>query len=489
MVKRALLLTAIAVVAAAAIAIGRTLILAGPTTAPKAAATVGGDPATTQAMAERLGEAIRIKTVSFQENADIKAAAFEEFLAFLGRSYPAAFRVSSHEIVAGRSLILKWPASEASAPPIALIAHIDVVPVESGTLSDWSHPPFSGEIAEDAVWGRGAMDDKGPLIAILEAVERLAKAGFAPKRDIYLLFGHDEELGGENGAAAIAALLKSRGVHFEWTLDEGSGVVQGVVTGVASPLALISVAEKGSVTLKVAATAPGGHSSAPGKETAVSLVSHAVVALADHPFPLEIDADFARFLHAIAPELLFGPRLVLSNLWLTAPLVKAQLGADPSTAAALHTTTAPTIISGGEKVNILPQRAEAYVNVRIHPRDSVEGVITRAQRLIDDDRIEIAALGGREPSPKSSASSAGYAAIARASEEIFGTLATAPFLTLQGTDTRNYVGLADDYYRFTPFIYEKADLARIHGTDERLKIIDLERSASWYEALLKDVAG
>lgn len=452
MVLRFLGFTAAAIATFAAALVVRALLIAGPRhEAEPPLAIDAGSPAT-RAMADRLGQAIRIETISAGAGGASDGAEFAEFLEFLERSYPAVFASTAREVIGGNSLVLRWPGADETAAPIALIAHIDVVPVEAGTAEGWSHPPFSGATADGAVWGRGAMDDKGPLIAIMEAAEQLAGTGFAPRRDVYLLFGHDEELGGAEGAAAIADVLRSRAVRFEWTLDEGSGVVQGVIPGVVAPIALISVAEKGSTTLKLSATAEGGHSSAPGRDTAVSLVSRAVVALADEPFPLEIDGDFVAFLHAIAPELPFLPRLVLANLWATAPLVKAQLGRDPATAAALRTTTAPTIISGGEKTNVLPQRAEAYVNFRIHPRDSAEGVLERARSLIDDDRIDVVAVGAREPSPKSSTISPGYAAIARTTARVFGAPPTAPFLTLQGTDTRNYIGLADDHYRFAPFI-------------------------------------
>jgi carboxypeptidase PM20D1 len=181
--------------------------------------------------------------------------------------------------------------------------------------------------------------------------------------------------------------------------------------------------------------------------------------------------------------------MALANLWLTGPMIKAQLGESPTTAAALHTTTAATIIKGGAKVNLLPQQASAFVNYRIHPRDTVDAVKQRAIRLIDDERVTVEAVGGREPSPASSTTSPGYSAIETATQTIFGTVPTAPFLTLQGTDTRHYTGLADDNYRFTPFIYQGDDLERIHGNNERVLIEDLARGAAWYELLLRQTAG
>ncbi len=465
--------------------IGRALSLAAPAgdNVPYAAYT----PYDGEAIAQKLSRAIRFKTISWSVETPPAAEAFDGFAAFLEEAYPAAHRVLTRERVGAHSRLFKWPGAGAGAP-VGLIAHIDVVPVEDGTQDLWTRPAFSGDIYEGAVWGRGAMDNKGQLIAIMEAVERLAEQGFQPSRDIYLMFGHDEELGGFNGAGEIAKLLKRRGVHFEWTLDEGSGLVQGIIPGVDGPVALISTGEKGSTTLRITAHAEGGHSSAPGKDTAVSLVSRAVVAIADNPYPLKIDSNVVSFLHAIAREMPFTQRLALANLWLTGPLVAAQLGAEPTTAASLHTTTAPTIIKGGEKTNILPQQASAYVNYRIHPRDSVAAVKERAVKLVNDERITVEAVGGREPSPSASTDSAGYRAIETATQAIFGPVPAAPFITLQGTDSRHYTGLADDNYRFTPFIYHGDDLSRIHGNNERVTIEDLARGAAWYERLLRQTA-
>ena len=458
------------------------------------APTVDGDIANIQnaydktIMGERLGKAIRFPTISQSLNAPVESDAFAGLRDFLEQTYPAAHAAMAREIVKGNSLMFKWEGA-GGEKPIALLAHMDVVPVEAGTEDEWEHPPFSGVIHDGAVWGRGALDDKGQVIALMEAAEQLAASGFQPTRDVYFLFGHDEEIGGGNGAGAIADTLRQRGVHFAWTLDEGSGLVQGIIPGVAGPVALISTAEKGSTTLRLTARGQGGHSSTPADDTAVSILSRAIVAITDELYPLELDDNVVSFLHAIAPELPFAQRMALANLWLSAPIIKAQLSEDAVTAASMRTTTAPTIVEGGTKTNILPQQASAYVNYRIHPRDDVESVKARAIRLINDERVSIVAVGGREPSPQASTSADGYLAIEAATAAIFGDIPIAPFLTLQGTDTVHFTTLADDNYRFTPFIYESEDLQRIHGTDEHARLDDLARAAAWYEDLIRRSAG
>jgi carboxypeptidase PM20D1 len=452
-------------------------------------APAGGAVYQGEAIAGRLGRAIQFETISWSADREPDLEAFAGFRAFLENAYPATHAVMRRKIINGRSLIFHWKSPHAEQPPIALLAHMDVVPVEPGTEGDWTRPPFSGDVHDGAVWGRGALDNKGQIIAIMEAVERLAQERFSPSRDIYVLLGHDEELGGEGGAGEIAKFLAMEGVHFAWTLDEGSGLAQGVAPGVEQPVALIANAEKGYLTLRISATAPGGHSSAPGADTAVSLVSRAVTAIADKPYPKKIDSNVIAFLHAVAPQAPMRQRAAFANMWLTRPFVKNRLARERAFAAALHTTTAPTIITGGTKANLLPQKASALVNYRIHPRDSLAAVRERAAQLIDDERITLEVVEGLDPSPQSSTVSEGYRVIEESVAAIFGNAPTAPFLTLQATDTRHYIPLADDAYRFTPFIYASDDLERIHGTDERVKIDDLARAAAWYETLLRKTAG
>ena len=484
--KRIGLIAGVAVVALIAIVVARTLALGGASEI--AAAPPVPDGYDGMAIASHLGQAIQFKTVSHEGDAP-DADAFNGLAAFLEQTYPAAHQIMTREVVADHSLVYRWRGSDPSKKPIAFLAHMDVVPVEAGTEDQWTRPPFSGAIHDGALWGRGSLDDKNAVITVMEAVERLAEEGFTPSRDIYLLFGHDEEIGGTHGAAAIAARLQSRGVRLAWTLDEGSGLLKDGIPGVAQPVALISTGEKGYLTLRFSAHAPGGHSSTPPADTAVSLAARAVVAAEDNPFPTRLDQNVVDFLHALAPEMPFSQRLALANLWLTGPLIKAKLAADPMTAAMLHTTTAPTIISGGTKENVLPQLAEATINYRIHPSDNVAGVLARAKRLVDDDRIVIETLEADEPSPRSSTTSAGYRAIAAATTAIFGAVPIAPSLTIAGTDSKHYADVADDNYRFSPFIYTPEDLEGIHGTNEHVRVEALARACAWYEALIREEAG
>jgi carboxypeptidase PM20D1 len=195
--------------------------------------------------AAHLARAVTFATVSHQDPAENDAAAFLGLHAALAEMFPKAHHALGREVVSGHSLLYTWKGKDPSKAPILLMAHLDVVPVEPGTEGDWQKPPFSGAIDGGYVWGRGTMDFKVGVVGLLEAVEALVQKGHAPSRTVYLAFGHDEEVGGAQGARAIVDLLKSRGVHLAYVLDEGMVVTEHAMKGIDRPVALIGLAEKG----------------------------------------------------------------------------------------------------------------------------------------------------------------------------------------------------------------------------------------------------
>ncbi len=271
-----------------------------------------------EGIAARLSESIRFRTVSHEDRSKLDPAAFRGFREFLARSYPRLHGAAKRELIAEHSLLYTWKGSGGEAP-IVLLAHQDVVPVEDP--QKWSQPAFTGLRKGGFVWGRGTLDDKGSLLAILEAAEALLAEGFAPKRDIYLAFGHDEETDGF-GAAAIAKTLEQRGVKAALVLDEGGLIAKGLVPQVEPPVALIGLAHKGFLSLELSAEAKGGHSSMPPPLTAAGRVARAVTRLEDRPFPMRFTPGVEHQLDWLAAEVPFGMRVVLSNRWLFGGVVK-----------------------------------------------------------------------------------------------------------------------------------------------------------------------
>jgi len=446
-----------------------------------------------QQVAERLAGGVRFATVSSQDPAELDAQAFRGFQRYLEQSYPRVHRALARETVNDWSLLYTWRGRDASLQPVLLAAHIDVVPVDAGSAGDWTQPPWDGVVADGFVWGRGAMDDKASLFCMLEAIEGLLAEHFVPQRTVHLAFGHDEEVGGERGAAEIARRLAERGVRLAFVLDEGGVVAEpGLVPGLARRIAAIGVAEKGSVSIALDAQAEGGHSSTPPRHTAVGLVAAAVVALERSPMPARIDGTTALFFDYLGPELSFPLRAVVANRWLFGPLLELALSRSPATDAMLRTTTAATLASGGVKENVLPIRARSVVNFRIHPSDSVDAVVDHVRQVVDDERISLQVglrSPPREPSPVSPVDSEAFGEIARSAREIFPDSIAVPFLVLGGTDARHYVDTTPRLYRFVPFAYGSDGLVRAHGTDERISVENLISGVRFYRRLLERSVG
>lgn len=435
--------------------------------------------------AGRLGEAVRFPTISWDDRPDASAEAFLGLHAFLERAYPAAHRAMKREKVNGYSLLYTWEGGDPSLKPIMLMAHQDVVPIAPGTEKDWTHPPFSGAVADGYVWGRGAWDDKSNLLGVFEAVEALAAAGARPKRTLYIASGHDEEVGGARGAAEIARLLESRGVSLEFVLDEGMIVTEGIVPGLKGAAALIGLAEKGYATVSLSTRTAPGHSSMPPKRTAIGRVAEAAVKLETQPPAAYLSGVARESFETLAPEMAQPGRFLLSNLWLTEPLVRAQLAKTPAANAMLRTTAALTVFNAGAKSNVLPGHAEALVNFRILPGDSVAGVQDHARRVIDDPQVEVALAGpAREPTHVSPSDSPAYRLIARTIRETLPDAVVAPGLVIAGTDSRNMDGLTKNIYRFLPIRAKAEDLARFHGTNERVSVENYAETIRFFHRLL-----
>ena len=343
-------------------AVFTTLSLLGAVAALRAAKTPAEDPVPAAPVvnippgaAERLAGAIRLRTISPEDPAAFNATPFRDLHAYLRASFPRLHTELQREVVGEHSLLFTWQGSDPRLRPMLLAGHLDVVPVEDGTQNQWQQEPFSGLISDGFIWGRGAIDNKSTVIGTLEAVEMLLAEGVRPTRTVYLAFGHDEEVGGTHGAREIAALLKSRGVALDMVLDEGGVISDGVLPGVAAPVALVGVAEKGFVTIELSTRVTGRHSSMPPRQSAVGILSAAIAKLENHQMPARMEGATEQLFETIGPEFPAVHRAVFANLWLTRPVVLRTLEKTPSTNAMVRTTTAPTIFRAGTKDNRAPE--------------------------------------------------------------------------------------------------------------------------------------
>ena len=432
------------------------------------------DPAASPAA--RLGEAIQFKTISYQDRSQIDFREFRRFHAFLRAAFPLVFSQLEVENVNGYSLLIRWPGSDPSLAPILFTAHMDVVPIEPGTEGDWEHPPFAGVVADGRIYGRGSLDDKQGLLGNLEAAESLLAEGFVPARTLVFAFGHDEEISGKDGAGKLAERMAEKGWHFAWMVDEGGMVVVDNPLLPDKPVAIINVAEKGYLTLTLVATGEGGHSSRPPRISTIGRLSAALERIENNPFPTRMVGPVAAMLETMGPHLAQPNRFFFSNLWLTGGVVADRMSEDPTTNSMVRTTTALTMFNAGIKENVVPQRAEAKVNFRLLPGDTPETVVAYITELVDDPAIEISYDQWDKIPGVSDYTGGGFAVISEAISAVYPEAVIVPSLLVATTDTRHYIDLTDNQYRFQGMLVSLSQASSVHGTNEYIDIQSYENA-------------
>ncbi len=488
-------------------------------------------PVDVDAAATRLSKAITFPTISNQDRADFDEKAFNDLHRYLEKAFPLVHKKLKREILGEPrrfSLLYTWEGKDPSLPAIVLMGHQDVVPVVPGTEKNWEHPPFSGDIADGYIWGRGSLDDKGILLAIFEAIEMHLENGFQPARSIYVVSGQDEEAMGFEGVNRIAQVLESRGVgrdDIAFVLDEGLPLAPGLFPGISESIALIGTAEKGYATLQLKVTGPGGHSAMPPRSSNIGILAQAITRLEANPFPYRITQpvrDQFRFLgpelperyHAVLADVASGGHTkaatdghgeVQADEHTNCPsagytverdsddqFMKYML-AGPQTTAMLHTTTAVTVMDGGIKENVLPPSATALVNFRILQGETVASVTEQVKRIINDDRVEITALADSiDPSPISNPYGKEYQLIEKSIRQTWSSpnLLVSPYLVIGGTDSKYFAAsIAKNVFRLSPVQVESAaDTARWHGTNERVLVREYGRSIAFFHNLIANAA-
>lgn len=434
---------------------------------------------------DRFVEALSIRTISFADEADFDSTQFRKFNTFLENSYPQVHEQLEHKVFNEFSHLYKWKGKNGNLKPIVLMGHIDVVPIAS--LRAWTVHPFTEGLKKDTIYGRGTMDDKIGVIGILEAVEQLLSEGFQPDRDIYLSFGHDEEVLGTKGAVPISNYLKELGVEAAFVLDEGQAITQGLIPGISQSTALIGIAEKGYVSLELLVAMVGGHSSMPNKETAIDVLSAAVRKLKTNPLSADMNSVLEGFMDKMGPEMGFAAKVAFGNRWLFKSYLLKEYEKTNSGNANIRTTTSPTIFEAGVKENVIPTTARAVVNFRIIPGETMEDVVAHVEKTINDDRINIEIMGqGSNPSPVSPIDNAEYESIERSIKEVFPTVLSSPSLVVGATDSRHFSQISSNVYRFSPFHINAKNLTCFHGIDERVGKKEFENGIRFYRRLIEN---
>jgi carboxypeptidase PM20D1 len=465
------------------VAIVRTLQLQSRQVAPTASDSI----AVAAEAPQRLSRALQYRTVTKREPTALDSAAYRDLYRYLESAFPAVHDTLSVTAVNDLSRLYTWQGTDPGRPPIVLMAHVDVVPIEPGTRSEWTHPPFRGVVDDDYVWGRGALDDKSSVVAILEALATIIRNGGRPRRTVHVAIGHDEEVGGSRGARAIAERITATDAPPAIVVDEGGAVTNGALPGLDRPLAVVGIAEKGYLSIELRAEAPGGHSSAPPDSTSIEILNAALGRLLDNPLSSRLDGVTGQMLDYVAPEMSVPLRLALANRWLTAPAIRWALNRTPTTKAAIRTVQVPTRLDAGVKDNVIPSAATATINYRILPSQSVEGVRRHVRSTLGDLPVTIRTGQASEPTPVSSIDGTPFQVLQRTIREATSdSVVVAPYLVPGATDSRYYADATDHVYRFLPYTLTPEDRSRIHGTNERISIDGYRTVVRFYVQLLRN---
>jgi carboxypeptidase PM20D1 len=436
----------------------------------------------------KLQKSITYKTVSYQDASLRDTKEFQKLIEFLKNSFPLVHKQLELKLINQFTLLYKWKGKNPELKPVVLMGHYDVVPVNE---KEWTVPPFEGKIIDDYLYGRGTIDDKITVIGLLQAVEYLLSINHQPERTIYFSFGHDEEIGGVEGAKSVVSYLQQNQIFPAFVMDEGGAITIGMVPGVEKPVATIGIAEKGYVSIKLIATSRGGHSSTPPEDTAVTRLTRALYRLQENPFPYGLTDVQKTMFRYVGPNFSFVQKMAAANLWLFRPVIESILKKSDTGRASLHTTMTPTILKAGIKENIIPTEAEAVINLRILPGDSIESIINRIKKIIQDDNVRIEILPfSSEPSPVSGVEGEdglGFQMIVKTIKTINSEYAIAPYLVLGATDSRYFKEITKNIYRFMPVYLNEEDMHRMHGNDERISLKSIQTAFEFYSIFIKNL--
>ncbi len=440
---------------------------------------------------ESISAAVQIKTVSYPDEEMIDFGEFDRFHKFLEERYPLIHKTLEKENVARASLIYKWKGKNPALEPIALLSHQDVVPISDGTLDDWVHEPFSGYNDGEFIWGRGTLDMKNHLICLMESVESLIAEGFEPERDVYLCFGHDEEIAdSENsGAKIIAELLRDRGIRLDSVLDEGGAILPVNIKGIINAhIAGIGIAEKGYADFEITVETVGGHSSQPPKHSGLGELAQQIQRLENNQFKAEMMPFLKSLFENLGRRVSYPARLVTCNIKLLYPVLLNVLKQIPPAASLIRTTTAVTMASGSPAANVLPQRSSFIANFRAMPGTTTQDIENHIKKTVKGKNVTVKCLKKKEASNFSPTDSRAFKVIEDITNAEIDDAVVAPYLVMGGTDACFYEIISDNVYRYSPFAVNTELLLCTHSTNERLPVSSVDSALRFFKRYIRTLS-
>lgn len=459
---------------------------------------------------QRLSGGLKIPSVSSGELGEFNYSPFDTIKEYIKASYPLVYQNTEFVEVNTYGLVFRLKGSNPSLNPILFLSHTDVVPPGEAEIKDknenvfrpedkplpavsevseeWDFGPFSGAVAHGRIYGRGSIDMKGMLFALLESMNNLIKTKHTPQRDIYLAFGFDEEVGGQQGAVKIAKYFKSKNIEFDAVYDEGGLILEkGSVNGINADIAVIGCAEKGFLSVKIKVKGLGGHSSMPPTESAIGKAAVIMQRLEHDQMKPVVTPLINQFFTNVGGSMSFINRMAIANQWLLKPVLLSQLTKNNSTNALVRTTTALTMMKGSDAPNVLSPEVEFVVNFRLLPGNTVTDVkqhIAEATKGFDVEIEEIDTV--KEASAVSPTHTKAFRLIEAAIKEIHPSAVATPYLTVGATDAYKYQIVSRNIYRFMPIKINNAEKQSIHSTNEYLSIENYIKMIHYFEYIMRN---
>ena len=428
-----------------------------------------------------LQQLVRCKTVSYYDPSKEDDEEFEKLIGLLPQLYPEVFRVCSFDRLPDRALLFKWEGTSHDHPSV-MMAHYDVVPVNE---DQWEKDPFCGEIDNGVLWGRGTLDTKVTMNAVLTAADTLISKGFVPENDIYFAFSGGEEINGK-GASNIVDWFEERKIDLGLVVDEGGGVVENVFPGVKAPCGVVGIAEKGMMNAIFTVKSQGGHASAPKPHTPVGILSKACCKLEANPFPMHVTKPAAEMFDTLGRHSTFLYKIIFANFGIfkgVLDLLGKKSGGEIN--ALLRTTVAFTQMEGSAAPNVIPPQATMVANLRLNPMDTVESAKARLEKIIDDETVTVTVGSHMNPSRISQTDCDAWRKVEKAVAETWKGCLVAPYLMVQCSDCRHYGRISDKVYRFSAMDLTAEERATIHGNNERIRLDAVKRAVEFYLRLMK----
>ena len=436
------------------------------------------DPQRAARYAEKLSRMVRCETVSVPGEAQR-----EKFLAFhreLESLFPLVHAKLEKTEIDG-NLLFFWK-GKSSEKPLVLMSHQDVVPAEGA----WERPPFSGEIADGKVWGRGASDTKCSVMAFFQAVEELLETGFVPEHDVYLSSSCTEEWAGD-GCPKLVAELKHRGVRPYIVCDEGGGIISEPMGGIHGNFAMIGVFEKGKADVRFTARSDGGHASTPKPHSPIANLAAFVNDVETHRvFRRRLPKEVAAMFETLAPYASFPMKWIFGNLWLFRPVLLQVLPAISAQAGAMiRTTIAFTMQTGSAACNVMPQEATVSANMRFIPHQGMKDSLEIIRKRAEKHGLETEVLAATDYTPSADLNGDAFRTLCGVAAETFPGCPASPYVMTGATDARFYQEICDHVFRFAPVIYGPEQMKGMHGLNENIGIDCLPGAVDFYRNLIR----